>query len=69
MEWGTTSCLSRGAQRTKKPVSVKFGALRSPNGGLALTRPGAVKTFAAYSQHLNVEAIDVSADESIRYSD
>jgi len=49
--------------RKDKPViSVKFGALRSPNGewlGFD-TRPEAVKNFAAYSlNRLNVDVIDI----------
>src|SRR5580700_9391532 len=49
-------------QRDKVQLSVKFGALRGPDGawyGMD-TRPGAVKTFAAYSlKRLNVDVIDV----------
>jgi len=48
--------------RDKVRISVKFGALRGPDGawmGLDM-RPAAVKTFAAYSlQRLGVEVIDV----------
>jgi aryl-alcohol dehydrogenase-like predicted oxidoreductase len=49
-------------RRDKVQLSVKFGALRGPDGawyGLDM-RPAAVKTFAAYSlKRLGVEAIDV----------
>jgi aryl-alcohol dehydrogenase-like predicted oxidoreductase len=46
----------------KVQLSVKFGALRGPNGSwLGVdTRPAAVKTFAAYSlKRLGVDVIDV----------
>jgi aryl-alcohol dehydrogenase-like predicted oxidoreductase len=49
-------------QRDKVQVSVKFGALRGPDGSwLGLdTRPAAAKTFAAYSlRRLGVDVIDV----------
>ena len=49
-------------RRDRVQVSVKFGALRGPDGGwLGMdSRPGAVKNFAAYSlKRLGVEAIDV----------
>jgi aryl-alcohol dehydrogenase-like predicted oxidoreductase len=48
--------------RAKVQLSVKFGAMRGPDGGwLGFdARPAAVKTFAAYSlKRLGVEAIDV----------
>jgi aryl-alcohol dehydrogenase-like predicted oxidoreductase len=48
--------------RDKVQLSVKFGALRGPDGAWfgVDTRPAAVKTFAAYSlKRLGVEAIDV----------
>jgi aryl-alcohol dehydrogenase-like predicted oxidoreductase len=49
-------------RRERAVVSVKFGALRGPDGswhGID-TRPAAVKNFAAYSlKRLGVEAIDV----------
>ncbi|MGE0791453.1 MAG: aldo/keto reductase [Sandaracinaceae bacterium] len=49
-------------KRDRAVVSVKFGALRGPDGswfGID-TRPAAVKTFAAYSlQRLGVEVIDI----------
>ncbi|MFN8672455.1 MAG: aldo/keto reductase [Candidatus Sericytochromatia bacterium] len=49
--------------RKEKPfISVKFGALRDPNGAFLGfdARPNAVKNFAAYSLgRLNVEAIDL----------
>ncbi|MEU4093495.1 aldo/keto reductase [Streptomyces sp. NPDC026673] len=50
------------ADREKALVSVKFGALRGPNGDwLGIDgRPAAVKNFAAYSlQRLGVDHIDV----------
>lgn len=50
------------AAREKALTSVKFGALRDPEGGwLGLDgRPAAVKTFAAYSlQRLGTDHIDV----------
>jgi aryl-alcohol dehydrogenase-like predicted oxidoreductase len=49
-------------RRDRVQLSVKFGALRGPDGGWlgTDTRPAAVKTFAAYSlKRLGVEAIDV----------
>jgi aryl-alcohol dehydrogenase-like predicted oxidoreductase len=49
-------------QRDKVQLSVKFGALRGPDGAMVGidTRPAAVKNFAAYSlQRLGVEVIDV----------
>jgi aryl-alcohol dehydrogenase-like predicted oxidoreductase len=48
--------------RDKVQLSVKFGALRGPDGAWfgVDTRPAAVKTFAAYSlKRLGVEVIDV----------
>jgi aryl-alcohol dehydrogenase-like predicted oxidoreductase len=48
--------------RDKVQVSVKFGALRGPDGGWlgTDTRPNAVKTFVAYSlKRLGVEVIDI----------
>src|ERR1700722_4642800 len=49
--------------RSDKPLlSVKFGALRSPEGGFigVDTRPSAVKNFAAYSlKRLGVDHIDI----------
>ncbi|KUO22246.1 aldo/keto reductase [Streptomyces dysideae] len=50
------------ARREQALVSVKFGALRGPDGEWAGYdgRPGAVKNFAAYSlQRLGVDHIDV----------
>ncbi len=50
------------ARREQALVSVKFGALRDPDGGWSGYdgRPAAVKTFAAYSlQRLGVDHIDV----------
>ncbi|MEU6480854.1 aldo/keto reductase [Streptomyces sp. NPDC047017] len=50
------------ARREKALVSVKFGALRDPDGGWSGFdgRPAAVKNFAAYSlQRLGVDHIDV----------
>ena len=49
-------------RRDRVLLSVKFGALRGPDGAwLGLdTRPAAVKTFVAYSlKRLGVEAIDI----------
>jgi aryl-alcohol dehydrogenase-like predicted oxidoreductase len=49
-------------RRDKVQLSVKFGALRSPDGGwLGVdTRPAALKNFAAYSlKRLGVEVIDI----------
>jgi aryl-alcohol dehydrogenase-like predicted oxidoreductase len=51
-----------GALREQALVSVKFGALRDPDGGFFGYdgRPAAVKNFAAYSlQRLGVDHIDV----------
>jgi aryl-alcohol dehydrogenase-like predicted oxidoreductase len=48
--------------RDKVQISVKFGALRGPDGSwLGVdTRPSAVKTFAAYSlKRLGVDVIDI----------
>ncbi|MFI9718398.1 aldo/keto reductase [Streptomyces sp. NPDC052396] len=53
---------SAGANREKALTSVKFGALRGPDGGWGGYdgRPAAVKNFAAYSlQRLGTEHIDV----------
>ncbi|MEU9306272.1 aldo/keto reductase [Streptomyces sp. NPDC048256] len=50
------------ARREQAQVSVKFGALRDPDGGWSGYdgRPAAVKNFAAYSlQRLGVDHIDV----------
>ncbi|MGA7328119.1 MAG: aldo/keto reductase, partial [Rhodomicrobium sp.] len=52
----------QGIARDKYLLSVKFGAMRDPAGGWLGydARPGAVKTFAAYSlQRLRVEVIDI----------
>ena len=49
-------------QRDKVQLSVKFGAMRGPDGAMVGidTRPAAVKNFAAYSlQRLGVDVIDV----------
>lgn len=49
-------------RRNKALLSVKFGALRSPDGGwVGLdTRPAAIKNFAAYSlKRLGVDHIDI----------
>lgn len=49
-------------RRNQALLSVKFGALRSPDGGwVGLdTRPAAVKNFAAYSlKRLSVDHIDI----------
>src|SRR5450432_1080259 len=49
-------------RRDRVQLSVKFGALRGPDGGWlgTDTRPAAVKTFAAYSlKRLGVEVIDI----------
>ena len=49
-------------QRNKVQLSVKFGALRAPDGAMlgVDTRPAAVKNFATYSlRRLGVEVIDV----------
>jgi len=50
------------SRRNKALLSVKFGALRSPEGGWGGfdSRPAAVKNFAAYSlQRLGVDHIDI----------
>ncbi|MFD7933849.1 aldo/keto reductase [Streptomyces sp. NPDC059755] len=50
------------ARREQAQVSVKFGALRDPDGGWSGYdgRPAAVKNFAAYSlQRLGVDHVDV----------
>lgn len=49
-------------QRDKAMISVKFGVMRSPSGGLTGLdgRPAAVKNFAAYSlKRLGVDTIDL----------
>ena len=49
-------------KRERVLLSVKFGALRAPDGGWSGidTRPAAVKNFATYSlQRLGVEVIDI----------
>jgi aryl-alcohol dehydrogenase-like predicted oxidoreductase len=49
-------------RRNKALLSVKFGALRTPDGGFSGvdTRPAAVKNFAAYSlKRLGVDYIDI----------
>lgn len=49
-------------RRDRVQVSVKFGALRGPDGSFigVDTRPAAVKTFAAYSlDRLGVDVIDI----------
>ena len=49
-------------RRDRVQVSVKFGALRGPDGAFIGidTRPAAVKTFAAYSlKRLGVDVIDI----------
>jgi len=49
-------------RRDKVQISVKFGAMRAPDGswGGVDTRPQAVKNFAAYSlKRLGVEVIDI----------
>jgi aryl-alcohol dehydrogenase-like predicted oxidoreductase len=49
-------------RRDKVEISVKFGALRGPDGAVygVDTRPDAVKNFAAYSlKRLGVEVIDI----------
>jgi aryl-alcohol dehydrogenase-like predicted oxidoreductase len=51
-----------GGRREKVAISVKFGVLRNPKGGVGGLdgRPVAVKNFAAYSlRRLGVEVIDV----------
>jgi aryl-alcohol dehydrogenase-like predicted oxidoreductase len=51
-----------GRHRDQAIISVKFGALRDPDGGWSGydARPQAVKNFAAYSlQRLGVDCIDV----------
>lgn len=63
--WGHNELLVRRAiegQRDKVQLSVKFGAMRGPDGAtLGLdARPAAVKNFAAYSlRRLGVDVIDV----------
>ncbi|MBZ6077486.1 aldo/keto reductase [Microvirga puerhi] len=52
----------RGRSRDQALISVKFGAMRSPDGGWIGydARPEAVKTFLAYSlQRLGVDYIDI----------
>lgn len=52
----------RGARRERAVVSVKFGAMRTPDGGWTGVdgRPAAVKNFAAYSlTRLGVDYIDI----------
>jgi aryl-alcohol dehydrogenase-like predicted oxidoreductase len=52
----------RGVSRDRFQVSVKFGALRDPAGGWLGydARPGAVKTFLAYTlQRLGLDHIDI----------
>ena len=52
----------RGRKRDSAVVSVKFGALRVPGGGIVGidTRPIAVKNFAAYSlKRLGLDYIDI----------
>jgi aryl-alcohol dehydrogenase-like predicted oxidoreductase len=63
-------------RRDRVKLSVKFGALRGPDGSwLGIdTRPAAVKTFAAYSlKRLGVDVIDVyrpaRLDPSVRIED
>lgn len=54
--------LEGGGRRDKVQLSVKFGALRGPDGSWSGfdARPQAVKTFLAYSlKRLNVDYIDV----------
>ena len=51
-----------GGRRENAVISVKFGALRDPDGGWSLSdgRPAAVKNFAAYSlQRLGTGHIDI----------
>ena len=51
-----------GGRRDNAVISVKFGALRDPDGGWSGSdcRPAAVKNFAAYSlRRLDVERIDI----------
>jgi aryl-alcohol dehydrogenase-like predicted oxidoreductase len=51
-----------GGRREKVAISVKFGVLRKPDGGVGGLdgRPAAVKNFAAYSlRRLGVDMIDV----------
>ena len=51
-----------GGRRDKAVLSVKFGAMRGPDGAFVGidTRPAAVKNFAAYSlRRLGVDAIDI----------
>jgi aryl-alcohol dehydrogenase-like predicted oxidoreductase len=52
----------RGIPRESYQLSVKFGALRSPNGNFVGydARPEAIKNFASYSlQRLNTDYIDI----------
>jgi aryl-alcohol dehydrogenase-like predicted oxidoreductase len=52
----------RGRNRDDTVISVKFGALRDPDGGWAGYdgRPAAVKNFAAYSlRRLGIDHIDI----------
>jgi aryl-alcohol dehydrogenase-like predicted oxidoreductase len=52
----------RGRDRDQVSISVKFGALRDPDGGWngADTRPVAIKNFAAYSlRRLGTDHIDI----------
>jgi aryl-alcohol dehydrogenase-like predicted oxidoreductase len=52
----------RGRDRDEVTISVKFGALRDPDGGWngADTRPVAIKNFAAYSlRRLGTDRIDI----------
>jgi aryl-alcohol dehydrogenase-like predicted oxidoreductase len=52
----------RGRDRDQVTISVKFGALRDPDGGWngADTRPVAIKNFAAYSlRRLGTDHIDI----------
>jgi aryl-alcohol dehydrogenase-like predicted oxidoreductase len=51
-----------GGRRDQVSISVKFGVLRTPQGGVGGIdgRPAAVKNFAAYSlRRLGIEAIDI----------
>jgi len=51
-----------GARRDKVQLSVKFGALRGPDGGWngVDTRPAAIKNFLAYSlKRLGVDYVDI----------
>ncbi|HEY0945786.1 MAG TPA: aldo/keto reductase [Opitutaceae bacterium] len=54
--------LAGGERRQQVCLSVKFGVLRTPQGGVSGIdgRPGAVKNFAAYSlRRLGVDVIDL----------